>query len=383
MKKIIVISDSFKGTLSSQEICAIAKESVPKILPGCEVVGIPVADGGEGTVSCFIEAIGAEPVTVEVRGPWGERVNAVYARKGSRAIVEMASAAGLPMVGERKDPSKTTTYGVGEQIRHAIEHGCTEILLGLGGSCTNDGGCGCAAALGTKFFDADGKTFTPTGETLGQIARIDNAEAEKLLSGVRVTLMSDVDNPLCGERGAAHVFGPQKGADAAMVERLDAGLAHMAEIVKRDLDRDVLTLPGAGAAGGMGAGCVSFLGAELRSGIEAVLDMVEFDKRLDGADLVITGEGRVDSQSVHGKVISGIAKRTKPRSVPLVVIAGGIAEDAGEAYGLGVTAMFGIDRTAKAFTEYAAESAAYYRATLEDVLRLIAAYRGTPAVPFG
>ena len=374
MKKIIVISDSFKGTLSSQEICDIARESVPRIFPGCEVVAIPVADGGEGTVGCFIEAIGAEPVTVEVSGPWKERVKAVYARKGNCAIVEMSSAAGLPMVGERKDPSKTTTYGVGEIIRHAVEHGCTEILLGLGGSCTNDGGCGCAAALGTKFYDAAGNAIGPVGGTLGQIARIDNAEAEKRLAGVKLTLMSDVDNPLCGVRGAAAVFGPQKGADAEMVERLDAGLAHLASVIERDLGKSVREMPGAGAAGGMGAGCVAFLHAELRSGIEAVLDMVDFDAKLQGADLVITGEGRIDSQSVHGKVISGIASRTKPRGVPLVAIVGSIAPDAAEAYDLGVTAMFGIDRTAKAFADYAAESAAYYRATLEDVLRLIAGF---------
>lgn len=375
MKKVIVISDSFKGTLSSQEICAIARERVPKIFPGCEVVAIPVADGGEGTVSCFIEAIGATPVTVVVGGPYGDAVEAVYARQGKRAIVEMASAAGLPMVGENRNPERTTTFGVGSLIRHAAENGCTDILLGLGGSCTNDGGCGCAAALGTKFFDADGKEFVPVGGTLDKIARIDNSAADKLLSGVKLTLMSDVDNPLCGARGAAHVFGPQKGADAAMVERLDANLAHLADVIERDLGKRVADIPGAGAAGGMGAGCAAFQHAEMRSGIEAVLDMVDFDERLNGAELVITGEGRIDSQSVHGKVISGIAKRTQPKNVPLVAIVGSISPDACEAYDLGVTAMFGIDRTAKAFKEYASESADYYSATLEDVLRLIAAYQ--------
>lgn len=375
MKKIVVISDSFKGTLSSQEICAIARTSVPKLFPDCAVDAIPVADGGEGTVGCFVEAIGAEPVTVEVSGPWGERVNAVYARSGNRAVIEMASAAGLPMVGDRLDPAATTTFGVGEQIRHAIGNGCTEILLGLGGSCTNDGGCGCAAAVGTKFLDADGNEFVPVGGTLDRIARIDNRAAEALLRGVRVTLMSDVTNPLCGTLGAAHVFGPQKGADPAMVERLDANLAHLAAVIERDLGASVADMPGAGAAGGMGAGCAALLGAELRSGIEAVLDTVGFDARLAGADLVITGEGRIDSQSVRGKVISGIAKRTQRAGVPLVAIVGSIAPDADAAYDLGVTALFGIDRTAKAFTEYAAESAAYYRATFEDVLRLIRAFQ--------
>lgn len=374
MKKVVVISDSFKGTLSSREICDIARESVPRILPGCAVTAIPVADGGEGTVSCFLDSIGASPVTVSVQGPYGETVDAVYARKGNRAIIEMASAAGLPMVGSNLDPERTTTNGVGMLLRHAVENGCNELLLGLGGSCTNDGGCGCAAALGTRFFDADGNPFVPVGGTLGNIARIDNRETEKLLRGVSLTLMSDVDNPLCGAHGAAHVFGPQKGADPAMVERLDAGLAHLAAVIERDLGVRVADIPGAGAAGGMGAGCTAFLGARMRSGIEAVLDLVDFDAQIDSADLVITGEGRIDSQSVHGKVISGIAKRTQPRGVPLVAIVGSIAPDAQEAYELGVTAMFGIDRTAKAFPEYAAESAAYYRATLEDVLRLLAAF---------
>ena len=374
MKKIIVISDSFKGTLSSLEICRIAQDSAGRIFPGCQVDTIPVADGGEGTVSCFVAAIGAEPVRVAVRGPFGETVEAVYARKDNSAIIEMASAAGLPMVGERGDPSVTTTYGVGELIRHAVDSGCTDILLGIGGSCTNDGGCGCAAALGTKFYDADGQSFIPVGGTLERIARIDNAGCAQLLSGVTVTVMSDVDNPLCGERGAARIFGPQKGADPAMVERLDAGLGHLAAVIERDLGKSVADIPGAGAAGGLGAGSVAFLDARLRSGIEAVLDMVGFDARLEGASLVITGEGRIDSQSVHGKVISGIAGRTRPRGVPLVAIVGSIADGAQEAYDLGVTAMFSIDRTAKAFTEYAAESAEYYRATLEDVLRLIAAF---------
>lgn len=374
MKKCVVISDSFKGTLSSREICEIARETVPRILPGCEVAAIPVADGGEDTVRCFVSALGAETAFATVSGPYRERVGAVYARMGSRAVIETASAAGLPMVGNRLDPSATTTYGVGELIRHAVEHGCTEILLGLGGSCTNDGGCGCAAALGTKFYDADGNEFVPVGGTLERIARIDNRAAEERLRGVTVTLMADVDNPLCGERGAARVFGPQKGADAAMVERLDAGLAALAAVIRRDLGRDVAGVPGAGAAGGMGAGCMAFLGASLRSGIEAVLDVVDFDAQLEGAELVITGEGRIDAQSLHGKVLDGVARRTQPRGIPLVAIAGSIAPEAAEAYGRGVTAMFGIDREARAFEDYAGESAANYRAALEDVLRLIKAF---------
>lgn len=371
MKKCIVISDSFKGTLSSMEICQIARESIPRIFPDCELITIPVADGGEGTVACFIEALDAEPVSVSVTGPYGEPIYAVYARTENRAIVEMSSAAGLPMVGERRDPSSTTTYGVGQVIRHAIEHGCTEILLGLGGSATNDAGCGCAAALGVRFQNNQGDVFTPVGKTMDQINLIDLSGSKSLLNGVKITVMCDVDNPLYGTTGAANVFGPQKGADSQMVAMLDHNLRKLAEVIKHDLSVDIADMPGAGAAGGMGAGCVAFLGAELKSGIEAVLDMVEFDRCLNDADLVITGEGRIDSQSVHGKVISGIAKRTAPRQLPLIAIVGCIDPSAEEAYDLGITAMFTIDREAKAYQDYVHETAENYRRTLVDVLRCI------------
>ena len=376
MKKCIVISDSFKGTLSSMEICRIARDTVPVVFPECEVVALPVADGGEGTVDCFVEAIGAEKVTAAVTGPYGEPISAAYARKGQLAVVETASAAGLPMVGERKDPSRTTTCGVGQLIRHAVENGCTEILLGLGGSCTNDGGCGCAAALGVQFFGEDGKPFVPCGKDLCRIARIDMTAAKLLLENVRITCICDVDNPLCGPAGAAYVFAPQKGADAGMVAQLDDNLRALAAVVKKELGVDISQLPGAGAAGGFGGGAVAFMGAWLRPGIEVVLDTVGYDEQLKGADLVITGEGHVDSQSVRGKVISGVARRTAPAGVPLIVIAGGIAEGAEAAYELGVTAMFGIDREAVAFEAYAHKSGENYRRTLEDVLRLIKAVEG-------
>ena len=376
MKKCIVISDSFKGTLSSLEICRIAQQSIPKFFPDCEVVALPVADGGEGTVECFVQALQAQPVSVEVKGPYGETVQAIYCRSGKRAMIEMASAAGLPMVEGRLNPEKTTTYGVGQLIAHAVRFGCTEILLGLGGSCTNDGGCGCAAALGTKFFRENGEAFVPVGETLWEIARADISETKELLKNVTLTVMCDVENPLCGPSGAAYVFGPQKGADQAMVERLDRGLKVMAEAVRRDLGLQVAEIPGAGAAGGMGAGCIAFLGAELKSGIEAVLDMVDFNRRLKGTDLVITGEGRIDSQSVHGKVISGIAKRTQPKNIPLIAIVGGIGPGAEEAYDLGVSAIFGTDRPAMDFRQYPEPANIYYQRTLEDILRLIQAFQG-------
>ena len=223
MRKCIIISDSFKGTLSSMEICEIARSSIPKFFPECEIVTVPVADGGEGTVACFAAALNAQTVTVTVSGPYGEPVAAAYVRSGEKAVIEMAATAGLPLVGERKDPERTSTYGVGELIAHAVRGGAKEILLGLGGSATNDGGCGCAAALGVRFLDENGAEFIPTGGTLERIADIDIAPAQKLLQGVRVTAMCDVDNPLTGPRGAAAVFAPQKGADAG--EKLRNGQA--------------------------------------------------------------------------------------------------------------------------------------------------------------
>lgn len=372
MKKCVVVSDSFKGTVSSREICAIAQRVIPRHFPACEVVCIPVADGGEGTVDCFIQAMGAQRVEVTVTNALGEKSAAAYARLDELAIIEMAAAAGLPQVGARRCPGTATTYGVGELIVHAVGSGCKRILLGLGGSATNDGGCGCAAALGVGFLDADGQSFIPVGDTLGRIGRIDTAKAEELLHGVELTIMCDVTNPLYGPTGAAYVFAPQKGADAEKVKRLDAGLRHFGDVIRSQLGIDVSAMPGAGAAGGMGAGCVALLGGIIQSGIDAVLDVTGFDRQLEGADLVITGEGRIDSQSADGKVISGVARRTRAKGIPLIAIAGGIADSAGAVYDIGVSAMFSTDRAALPVDMLGARSPGDYEATLNDIMSLIA-----------
>ena len=372
MKKCVVVSDSFKGTVSSREICAIAQRVIPRHFPACEVVCIPVADGGEGTVDCFIQAMGAQRVEVTVTNALGEKSAAAYARLDELAIIEMAAAAGLPQVGTLRCPGTATTYGVGELIAHAAHSGCKRILLGLGGSATNDGGCGCAAALGVGFLDADGQSFVPVGDTLGRIARIDTARAEELLRGVEITIMCDVTNPLYGPAGAAYVFAPQKGADAEKVKSLDAGLRHFGDVIRSQLGIDVSAMPGAGAAGGMGAGCVALLGGTIQSGIDAVLDVTGFDRQLEGADLVITGEGRIDSQSADGKVVSGVARRTRAKGVPLIAIAGGIADSAGAVYDIGVSAMFSTDRAALPVDMLGARSPGDYEATLNDVMSLIA-----------
>ena len=372
MKKCVVVSDSFKGTVSSREICEIAQLVIPRHFPACAVVCIPVADGGEGTVDCFIQAMGAQRVEVTVTNALGEKSAAAYARIGELAIIEMAAAAGLPQVGALRCPGTATTYGVGELIAHAVHSGCKRILLGLGGSATNDGGCGCAAALGVGFLDADGQSFVPVGDTLGRIARIDTAKADELLRSVEITVMCDVTNPLYGPTGAAYVFAPQKGADAEKVKSLDAGLRHFGDVIRSQLGIDVSRMPGAGAAGGMGAGCVALLGGMIQSGIDAVLDVTGFDRQLEGADLVITGEGRIDSQSAGGKVISGVARRTKAKGIPLIAIAGGIADSAGAVYDIGVSAMFSTDRAALPVDMLGARSPGDYEATLSDIMSLIA-----------
>lgn len=373
MRKIIVMSDSFKGSLSSEAIAALAEAVIPQVYPHCQVIGLPVADGGEGTVACLHHILGGELVPVDVTGPWGDSVRAIYARMGDTAVVETASAAGLPMVGRRKDPSRTTTFGVGQLIRHAVEHGAHKIILGLGGSATNDGGCGAAAALGVKFYREDGAEFCPVGATLSQIHRIDTKGAVPCLRGVTIEAMCDIDNPLCGARGAAAVFAPQKGADAAMAAQLDQGLRHLADVVEAELGRSILNLPGAGAAGGFGGGASALLNATLRPGIDVVLDAIAFEDRIAGADFIITGEGRLDGQSLGGKVPIGIARRAKALHIPVIAIVGVVGDEIDAVYQAGITAVFPTNRTGRPFDEIRDRSAADYRQTLLDLMHVFQA----------
>ena len=370
MKKCIVISDSFKGSLSSGEICEIARESFQNVFPACKLVCIPVADGGEGTVACFQEVCGGELVTVQVQGPFGQSMEASYLQlEEKQAVIEMAACAGLPLANDCKDPRITTTYGVGQLIRHAVERGNTRILLGLGGSATNDGGCGAAAALGVEFLDAEGKAFVPVGGTLRRIAHIRTDGLLPALRQAEVIAMCDIDNPLCGESGAAAVFAPQKGADAATVRMLDEGLAHLAAVIEMDLGPSLLTLPGGGAAGGFGAGSVAFLGARLQMGIEAVLDLTDFDRLAADAYLVITGEGRLDSQSLRGKVVVGVARRARALGVPVVALVGSSETDIAAAYDAGVTAVFPINPAPTTLSEALAHARTHLAFTAENVLR--------------
>jgi len=372
MKKIVLAPDSFKGTMSSIKICDIMEAEIKKFYPDAEVIKIPVADGGEGTVDAFLEAVGGEKIHVMVKGPYFETMDSFYGilADGKTAVIEMAAAAGLPLVENRKNPFLTTTYGVGELIRHAVESGCRNLIIGLGGSCTNDGGAGMAAALGVKFICKDGEEFIPTGGTLSRVDRIDTSEIMDL-SGVTITVMCDVNNPLCGENGASKVFGPQKGADAAMTELLDRNLRHFAEIIKVHLNKDITDMPGAGAAGGMGAGTAAFLDAELKRGIDVVLDTAGFDSLLEGTDLVFTGEGKIDSQSLSGKVICGVASRAKKHNVPVIAVVGDIGDDTEEIYSLGITAVMSINRVAVPFEIARHRSEKDLALTMNTIMRLL------------
>lgn len=377
MEKILLVPDSFKGTLSSRQVCQVMAGQLRRFFPQAQVKSIPVADGGEGSVEAFLAAAGGERRMLTVTGPFGEPVEAFYGilGDGRTAVIEMAACAGLPLAEGRLNPERATTYGVGELLLAAKEAGCTKAILGLGGSCTNDGGAGAAAALGAKFTRADGTAFVPTGGTLGEIAALDVSPVAQALQGMELTAMCDIDNPLYGEAGAAAVFAPQKGADAAMVARLDAGLRHLGQVAARCLGRDFSHLPGAGAAGGLGFGMAAFCGAQLRMGIDAVLDAVGFDSLLPGTDVVFTGEGKIDSQSARGKVVSGVAARCRKAGVPVVAVVGQIGQGFEEMYQQGLTAVFSINRAAQPFAESRFHAGENLALTMENIARLLAASR--------
>ena len=372
MKKFLLIPDSFKGTMSSTEICEIMKRVIVQHYPDADVISIPVADGGEGSVDSFLTAMGGEKVYIEVTGPYFKKMEAFYGIvDGTVGIIEMAACAGLPLVGDDKHPDKTTTYGVGELIAHAIENGCKKIIVGLGGSATNDGGTGAAAALGVRFYDKNGNNFVPTGGTLADIERIDMSGRMPALDNIELLTMCDIDNPLYGKQGAAHVFAPQKGADDEMVAFLDGQLIALSEAIKTHLGIDVSNQPGAGAAGGMGAGMVAFLGSTLNMGIEVVLDTVGFDTLLKDTDMVFSGEGKIDTQSLRGKVVIGIARRAKKAHVPLVAVVGDIGDHVEGAFDEGVSAIFSINRVAKDFKQVIGRAPNDMELTIDNLMRFL------------
>lgn len=343
--KIVIAPDSYKESLSALEVATAIEQGFREIFPDAHYVKLPVADGGEGTVEAMVAATQGGIIKVRVTGPLGENAEGFYGLSGDEqsAFIEMAAASGLEMVAPSlRNPLKTTSWGTGELIRHALDAGVKHIIIGIGGSATNDGGAGMVQALGAKLLDAEDNPIGMGGGELEKLARIDISELDTRLANCRIEVACDVTNPLTGKEGASAVFGPQKGATPEMIARLDESLAHYAKIIARDLDIDVLNLEGGGAAGGMGAALYAFCGAELRQGIEIVTDALHLDNHVADADLVITGEGRIDSQTIHGKVPVGVAKVAKRYNKPVIGIAGSLTADVGVVHEHGIDAVFSV-----------------------------------------
>ena len=343
--KIVIAPDSYKESLSALEVATAIENGFRDIFPTAEYVKLPVADGGEGTVEAMVAATGGRIVPVDVTGPLGERVDGFYGLSGDEqsAFIEMAAASGLERVApSKRNPLITTSWGTGELIRHALDAGVKHIIIGIGGSATNDGGAGMVQALGAKLLDAHGQPVGQGGGELANLARIDVSELDRRLADCRIEVACDVTNPLTGEEGASAIFGPQKGATPEMIVTLDNALEHYAQVIARDLDIDVLHLAGGGAAGGMGAALYAFCSAQLRQGIVIVTDALHLDEQVADADLVITGEGRIDSQTIHGKVPVGVARVAKRYNKPVIGIAGSLTADVGVVHDHGIDAVFSV-----------------------------------------
>lgn len=343
--KIVIAPDSFKGSLSALEVCNAIKEGISCVFPDAEIQVIPMADGGEGTVQALIDATGGRIVKTRVHDPLMNEIEATFGilGDGKTGVIEMASASGLPLVPpDKRNPMVTTTYGTGELIRSALDVGCRKLIIGIGGSATVDGGAGMAQALGARLSDEGGRQIPLGGVGLENLTKIDVSEMDERLSETEVIVACDVSNPLTGPKGAAKVFGPQKGATPEMVEKLDSYLSRYADIIRRDIGIDVKDMPGAGAAGGLGAGLVAFLKAELRSGVDIVIEASGLKEKVSSADLVITGEGRIDGQTIFGKTPIGVAKLAKKFGLPVIAICGSIGDGAHAVFENGIDAIVDI-----------------------------------------
>lgn len=343
--KIVIAPDSFKESLSAMQVAEAIEQGFSEIFPQAEYIKLPMADGGEGTVESMVAATGGERVHVNVTGPLGQPVNGFFGwmGDGETAVIEMAAASGLHLVApEQRNPLITTSFGTGELILAALNHGARKIILGIGGSATNDGGAGMMQALGAHFHDVDGKELHVGGAALAQLASVDLSQLDARLAQTDILVACDVDNPLCGAKGASAVFGPQKGATPERVKQLDAALQHYGEKIEQATGKSVLNVAGAGAAGGMGAALFGLLNARLQPGIEIVTEALKLADAVQGADLVITGEGRIDSQTIHGKTPVGVARVAKRYNIPVIAIAGGMTPDYSVVHQHGLDAVFSV-----------------------------------------
>lgn len=371
--KVVIASDSFKGSCSTLEVAEAIEKGIRKIYSDAEIIKIPVADGGEGTVDTLVIGTGGKYEKLEVTGPLGNKIEGKYGiLEDNIAVIEMAAASGLTLVkAEERNPMTATTYGTGEMIKAAMDQGCRKIYVGIGGSATNDGGVGMAQALGISFKDKEGTEIGYGGIELARLQDIDISKADPRLKETEIIVISDVSNPLCGLNGASHIYGPQKGATPEMIKQLDANLMHYAKVVKEKLGKDILDIPRGGAAGGLGAGLITFCNAQLCSGIEKVLDITNIEKHLTDANLVITGEGQIDGQTVYGKVPVGVAKRALKYNVPVIAIVGSVGEGASAVYSYGVDAIMDIISRPMSLSEAVENASTLIEDTAEKTMRMI------------
>lgn len=374
--KIVIAPDSFKENLTSLEVASELETGLRRVWPDADYVKVPMADGGEGTVQSLVDATGGRIVKCAVTGPLGQKVLASYGLlgDGQTAVIEMAEASGLPLVPRpERDPLRATTFGTGELVADAIHRGVTDIIIGLGGSATNDGGAGFAQALGVRFLDKDGAPITEPlgGGRLDEIAAIDAQLINPGLANVSISVACDVTNPFVGEKGASAVYGPQKGATPEMVQQLDSNLAHFAAIIKRDLGIDIADASGAGAGGGLGGGLLAFTNAVMKRGVELVVEATELDKHMQGASLAFTGEGRVDFQTAFGKTPSGVASVAHRHGVPVIAVGGGLADDANGVFQHGIDAIESATPNAMPLDVAMQKSRKYLQDAAERVARLL------------
>lgn len=377
--KFVFAPDSFKGSLSALECCDLLEEAAAVVFPEAETVSVPVADGGEGTVEAIMRSVGGQYMETKVTGPLFEPVTAVWARlPDGTAVMEAAQASGLPLVPlHRRDPRYTTSLGTGQMIASALDQGIRKILIGIGGSATNDGGIGMLTALGAVFTDRDGQNVVPDGETLIRVAHADFSHLHPMLSETTVTVMCDVSNPLLGEKGATYIYGPQKGATPEIRDMLETGMRHYASVIQEALAeagicRTFSDFPGAGAAGGLGAALGGVLGANMRSGIDAVLETVRFDQFIRDANLVVTGEGRIDAQTVrYGKVPAGVARHCAGFRVPVAVLTGSIGDGAEELHDLCECSIHAIENGPISLEQSMAQARLLYRQAAEQLFRTL------------
>lgn len=371
--RIVIAPDSFKECASAAEVAKALAAGVSRACPEAETVLVPMADGGEGTVDAMVAATSGQRIERTVTGPLGDPVDAVYGvlGDGETAVIEMAAASGFALVPPaRRDPRAATTYGTGELVRDALDRGVTHIIAGIGGSATNDAGAGMAQALGYRFLDAEGAGLPPGGAALARLARIDAGEKHPRLATCRVSVACDVTNPLCGPRGASQVYGPQKGASPEEAAELDAALSHFAEVAAEAFGKDVRDMPGAGAAGGLGAGLALFAGAELREGALLVAEACGLEAAVEGADLVLTGEGRLDAQTLHGKAPAAVAASARKHGVPAVAVAGALQPGYEALYQQGLTAAFSLCPGPMPPSEAISRAEELLSATAESIMRL-------------